>query len=261
MGSAIRSFPLTDPLGLQAPSPAGALGIAMCAPAHREDLEVLLDLVRSTVELECMCDYAERPEHPGRNRAVFMAHFAELEATLDAFDERVERVRAAPAALWERLDSAAQERGIREPPFALGPLIDRMAVVTLARARRGQLRTPHQLSLERFVDRRESGSSVSLSMERQRVASLVCSPGEDPDDLADTAQRALQELFDEAQHSAQAREIDDARDSLLAIKSHLLGLLAQRAATDTIAPAASCPVCGCVPERLAATPQRPATPA
>jgi len=236
MGSAI-------PTGTQA-----GIGIAVCAPAHREDLEALLDLVRSNVELESPCDFAERPVSPGRNRAAFMAHFGELEATLEAYDERVARVQAAPGSLWESLARSAAARGVGEPPFAVGPLVDRLAVLTVQRARRGQLEIPHELSLTRFTDTREGLAQVSIYMAGQRVASVACAVGEDPEALADSAQAALQGLFDEAQHSEQAREIDDARDALVALKQHLLGLLAERAAADAIAPADACPVCGCARE-------------
>ncbi len=211
--------------------------------AHQEDLETLLDLVRATVELESRCDYADPHGGPEHNREAFLAHFSELDASLAAWDERVERVRAAPAGLWEWFAGAAVELGISEPPFAVGALVDRLAVLTVDRSRRGQLRAPHELSLERFKDTLAGQKYLSVYLEGQRVASLRYPPEGDCDDQAATAERLIQRLFDQAQACEEAQEIDNARDAMLDLKQHLLSMLAQCAAADPVAFAPDCPVC------------------
>jgi len=212
-------------------------------PLHREDLEELLDLLRATVELESRCDFADREGGPPRNREVFLAHFGELDASLLAWDERVERVRAAPGALWESLARGAAARGLVEPPFSVGPLVDRLAVMTVERSRRGQLGVPHALSIERFRDNVGGRPFVSLYMEGQRVASLPQGPEADARAATLTAESLIQACFDDAQHSEEALEIDDARDALLDLKAHLLGLLAEHAAADSFTASANCPIC------------------
>jgi len=227
-----------------APSRGESEPSATIDPLHREDLEELLDLLRATIELESRCDFAEPESGSALDRAVFLAHFGELDVSLLAWNERVERVRAAPGALWESLARAATRRGLVEPPFSVGPLVDRMAVITVERSRRGQLGVPHELSIERFRDKVGGSPFVSLYMEGQRVASLPPDPEGDADAAALTAERLIQACFDEAQHSEAALEIDNARDALLDLKQHLLGMLAEHAAADTIGPSADCPLCG-----------------
>lgn len=204
---------------------------------------MLLDLLRATVELESPCDFADRDGGLPRNREAFLAHFGQLDASLLTWDERVERVRAAPGALWDSLTRAAAKRDIAEPPFSLGPLVDRLAVMTVERSRRGQLGVPYELSMEHFRDSVGGKPFITLYMEGQRVASLPL--GADGSGQASAAEAAacIQQCFEEAQRSEEALEIENARDALLDLKHHLLGMLAEHAAADTLGPAAECPVC------------------
>ena len=100
---------------------------------HREELEALLDLMRMSVELDDRCGTGAGPGGASSNDATLRAHFAELHARLGEWDERVERVRAAPGALWGWFERSAPREGISEPPFAVGALIDRLAILSCRR--------------------------------------------------------------------------------------------------------------------------------
>lgn len=213
------------------------------APEHREDLEGLLDVLRVAIELEGACDYGDRGPGQQTNRTSFLAHFGELERPLAQWDETVERVAAAPGALWEWFAHSTAKRGITEPPFAIGPLIDRLAILTAERARHGQLDTEHKLHLQHFTDRQAGGERVSLYVEGQNVAQLPSEAPAIPGGQLEAAGEAVQALFDDAQSSDEASEILEARDLLLDLRQPLLDLLTLQGSLDAIYFAADCPVC------------------
>jgi hypothetical protein len=210
---------------------------------HEEDLEALVDVLRSTVQLEAQCDYAEPPNGRQRNRRAFVAHFGGSGELFEAWDAAVLRTRTAPAALWGWFARAANDRGIVEPPFAVGALIDRLATWTLERARRGQLDTPHGLYLQHFKDRVEGREHMSIYVEGQKIAKLPCEERADVIERLEAADGLIQSLFDDAQTCVEACEIEHARDSLLELKQQLLDHLAKAAATSPIVVARGCPVC------------------
>lgn len=210
---------------------------------HKEDLELTLSGLRTAVELEGRCDFADPPNDSSRDGQIFLAHFGALETLLDQWDDRVERMRAAPDALWGWFAREVVEHGIAEPPFAVGPLVDRLAVWTIDRSRRGQLRTPHQLGLQVFDDAIGGIKHTRLYLGGEKVATL---PGEPPADLQsriDAASGLIRTLFDDAQTCSEAREIEDARDALLELKQQLLDSLELHAAATPIARAEDCPCC------------------
>lgn len=191
------------------------------------------------VDLEGRADYHEPPGAGTPHRDCFLAHFPELERPLREWDQAVERVQAAPAALWAALERAAVRHGITEPPFALGPLVDRLAILTVERARSEQLQTHHELGLEHFRDRAGVGAQLSVYLEGQHVARLPAAS-----EAAGLGQlREIQTMFDDAQRSKEAAEITSARDAMLDLKQPLLELLASSAAADEIAFVEQCPVC------------------
>jgi hypothetical protein len=209
-------------------------------PKHQEDLEALRNVLRAAVELESRCDFADPPNGRRHNRESFLAHFSELEDALEEWDAAVERVRAAPGALWDWYARAAAERGIDEPQFAVGSLIDRLATLTVERSRHGRLSAQHELYLQHFKDAFESEESVSVYVEGQKVAKLPGEPRRDERRRVEAVDRLIQSLFDSAQICEAATEIGHARDSLLDLKHELLDRLA------TLTPvlfAADCPFC------------------
>jgi hypothetical protein len=220
-------------------------------PAHQEDLEHQMDLVRMAVELEAAADFGAG-RHGEAHRESFIAHFGELEDLLGEWNDAIERVRAAPGALWAWMERTARKRGIAEPPFAVGALIDRLSTVTTERARDGQLAVPHELTLERFADRGPAGERMGLLAEGQNV---VRTPGDQPaaaERTLDQSERAIQALFAEAQRSKPAAEVGDARDALFDLKQRLLEALAHAAAQDPIGESGECPVCRAAAERESA---------
>ncbi|HYM54669.1 MAG TPA: hypothetical protein VES97_04860 [Solirubrobacteraceae bacterium] len=212
-------------------------------PKHREDLETLRNVVRAAIELESPCDFADPPNGGQDNRRAFLAHFGELEDALVEWDAEVERARSAPGALWEWYARAAAERGITEPPFAVGSLIDRLATWTVERARNGQLNSPHDLYLQHFKDAFEGEEYVSVYAEGQKVARLPGEPRADVRRRTVAANRLIQTLFDDAQACEAAQEIGRARDSLLDLKHELLDRLALHGTATPVVFAPGCPCC------------------
>lgn len=236
-----------DPLA-EADSTAGKL----VGAEHLESLEAQMDIVRVAIELESRSDFGDPQDGDQHNRTSFLAHFAELDSALEEWDTMVERVQAAPGSVWGWFAQATSERGFTEPPFAVGPLIDRLATLTVERARRGRLDTPHRLYLQHFENRSARGEHVSLYVEGQHVAQLPAEPAATPQGQLEAAGQRVQALFDDAQSCKQAEEVANARDALQVLKQPLLDRLALHASVDAVAFAASCPVCQ-GGERLAAS--------
>jgi len=225
-------------------------GSMQLAAGHQEDLEAMLGTLRTAIELESRSDF-EALGGDGTARESFLAHFGGLEEALAQWDAGVERVRAAPEALWAWFAHAAPERGIAEPRFALGPLIDRLAALTMNRSRRGQLGIPHSLNLEHFPDSVGDGLQVSVYLGGQQVATVTGHSTEQLAGNAGSADALIQALFDEAQQSAEAHAIDDAREQLLDLQEQLLDRLEQLAARTGLAPSESCPRCRELPAAAA----------
>ncbi len=212
-------------------------------PAHQEDLETLIDVLRASIELEGPCDYAEGPAGGHSNRRALQAHFAGLAGLLEEWDAGVERARAAPDRLWEWLAGAAAARGFAEPPFALGALIDRLAVRTVERSRNGQSRHPHELSVQHFNDTFDGEEHLSVYVEGQKVARLPSLPEADVRLRLEATEALIQGLFDDAQACSEAAEILAAHDALLDLKQQLLDRLAHDAAVSPIPFALGSPIC------------------
>jgi hypothetical protein len=218
-------------------------GFAPIGAEHLEDLEAQMDMLRVAVELVSRSDFADLRDGDQANRASLRAHFAELGTALQEWDTVVARVQAAPGAVWEWFAQAASERGFSEPPFAVGPLIDRLATLTVERARQGRLARPHRLDLQHFANRSARREHVTLYVEGQNVAELHAESAANPQlEIAAAGQR-VQALFDDAQSSEQAEAVASARDALLLIKQPLLDRLALHGSVDAVAFATGCPIC------------------
>lgn len=223
-------------------SGTAAADLPAVRPAHQEDLEGQMDLVRMAIELEGPADLASGPRG-AEHRESFLAHFDELEEPLAEWNSCIERTHAAPEALWSWFERAAAKRGVEEPPYATGALIDRLAIVTTERSRQGQLGSPYELRLERFTDRVGGGERLSLHAEGQNVVQIVGTPHAAAERALNEAADTIQALFDDAQGSKAAAEVGDARDAMLDLKQPLLEALASAAAQDPITVAEQCPVC------------------
>jgi hypothetical protein len=230
----------------QGPDPSDDAEGGVAGPVdadHLEDLEEQMDLLRVAIDLEGPADLGGPRAGRLQARESFVAHFAELGAALEEWDAIVERVQAAPGSVWDWFGQVTSERGFTEPPFAIGPLIDLLSMLTVKRARYGRLETPDRLQIQSFESTSTQGTHANVYVEGQNIAQLPAEPAETvPARVAAVAQR-VQELFDDAQASAEAEEVVSARDELLAAKQPLLDLLALHASADEIVSATGCPRC------------------
>jgi hypothetical protein len=219
----------------EVPAPVG--------PAHQEDLEALGNALRAAIELESHCSFADPPSGREHNRESFLAHFSDLDDALEEWDAEVERVRAAPGAIWDWYARAVVKRGIKEPLFVVGALIDRLATWTVERARHGQLGSPHELYLQHFKDAFDGEEHVSVYVEGQKVAKVPGEPRRDLQRRLDAVDGLIQRLFDDAQNCQEASEIGHARDSLVDLKQDLLDRLTLCDPSTPVLFAADCPFC------------------
>ncbi len=224
------------PAGLQEELVTGPRRIG---PDHLGDLDLLRSLLRTAVDLESRWDYGEPTGGPRTNCAMFLAHFPYLEEDLALWDVAVARVRSATAALWASLGDAASDRGLQEPEFAVGSVIDRLALLVSRRAREGGLRAPYLLKFERFSGARVT-DPATLYMEGQLVARIASSSPELGQERLAIIATMLQEMFEGLLAGREASEIVDARDYLLGVQESLLEHL-----SIPITPLTTmrCPVC------------------
>ena len=168
------------------------------------------------------CDLVAAGADRSLNRAVFGAHFPDLDAARMRWNAVIERSRYAPDGLWRWFATTARERGITEPPFLVGALIDRLGTWTLERCRRWELDFPEELAVQHFSDRLGGSLYVSVYVMGERVATLPGGTHSDVSRRVEAADGLVQALLREALSSEEAREISDARDSLLVLKHDIL---------------------------------------
>jgi hypothetical protein len=208
-------------------------------PAHRARLEALVSSFSNAVALEMRCELTIAPT----DRAVFGAHFPTLNVSLERWNAAIDLAQGAPEALWRRFARSARDRGITEPPFMVGVLIDDLATWTVERCRRWELDIPHEAALEHFNDRLGGSECVSVYMMGRRVATLPGGAGPDVQRRIAAADSLIQALFDEARTCEEANWIVDTRDSLLDLKHQLLDDLEVHKNTAAIRLASGCPQC------------------
>jgi hypothetical protein len=210
---------------------------------HAATLEALLGAFHTAVALEMPCDLAEVKTSELENHACFRAHFPAFAIALEEWNATVAVAEAAPEALWRRFANSARDRGITEPPFVVGVLIDQLATSTVERSRRWELDTPQETQLEHFNDRLEDGTYVSVYVMGRRVATLPGGAEPDVQRRIDAADALIRGLFDEARTCAEARSIADAQEALLTLKQRLLDELEDEQARASINVAAACTRC------------------
>jgi hypothetical protein len=209
--------------------------------AHRAGLQALLKTFASALALEMRCELARAPSGE-YDREAARADLAGLEASVEQWNAAVERDQAAPQALWRRLASSARDHGITEPPFMVGALIDHLATHTLESSRSRGPGAPWETTiLQHYNDRLAGDPYVSVYLLDRRVATLPGGAQPDVQRRVEAADALIRSLFDDARTCAEARQVADARDSLLALKQRLLSDVAgwsRLAATTPAAPSA-----------------------
>ncbi|HMG99743.1 MAG TPA: hypothetical protein VK546_12525 [Gaiellales bacterium] len=221
------------------PAGVSAAGASEGRGQHRRQLEALIDLLRTALELETRCDFGDGAQAVGAGRAAFVAHFEGWQDALSDWEERVRRARVAPAALWAFIDDAARGMGLPEPPLALGPLVDRLSMLTAQRSREGHLGIPHPLFAQCLPSGHGGSAYTTIYLEGEGVARL----SGDSAALAGALVAGIQRLFDDAQQVEAAHEVGRSADAVQEAKHDLLSRLNELAAADAIAFAPSCPVC------------------
>jgi hypothetical protein len=222
--------------------PRRADGEEVVSGGHQDDLEALLEFLRANVELEGRCSFSKPPNDSEAERSL-RAHYPDSYALLRQWNKRLERDRAAPERLWKWLAQTAARQGIAEPPFSIGPLIDRLAVMTVEKALDGALGVPQHLGFERSAASAGGVRMAVVYLEREPLARIRAEDGSLDLDEVERVEATIRSLFDEARGSEEAREIGRAHDSLLDLKRDLLEHLAADAAVDPIPVNAGCPVC------------------
>lgn len=207
---------------------------------HLERLDLLRDILRCALELETPCDFAAAPGGRALNEEIFFSHFEQWRGLRAEWDELLMRNRAAPDRLWGRVAEGCARWRLEEPPVALGNAIDKLAMLTMRRAREWQLDAPSQLSLQIVSDRVGGLDRLTLYLERERVAAAPATLGEAEQMLVKIGE-ILQAIFDEVQQSPEARAISAARDSLIDLKHELLARLGEPDAA--LVPVPGCPLC------------------
>jgi hypothetical protein len=210
---------------------------------HLEDLEMLLEGLRTAVALGARWDDAELPPDQRQNRDALLAHFAALDPLLERWNAAVELARITPGALWEWFARTASEYGITEPTFAVGSIIDRLAILTIQRARSWELDIGYEFNLEPVPEPFYDGTRICIHLESQRVATLPSEPQSDAAQRVRAASEVIQRLFDDAQASREARAIADARDAVLELKSEVLEYLADQRTASSIQTTKRCAIC------------------
>ncbi len=200
-------------------------------------------MFHTAVALEMPCELSEVPTGEQDNCACFRAHFPLLDESLERWNAAVAEVQAAPQALWRQFANSARDRGITEPPFMVGVLIDQLATATAERSRHWELDAPLDPLLEHFNDRVDGEHYVSVYVMGRRVAMLPGGTGPDVQRRVQAADALIGALFEQARGCAEAVRIADTHDLLLALKQRLLDQLDGQQASSAIAFAASCPRC------------------
>jgi hypothetical protein len=208
-------------------------------PAHQAELVSQLAAFSNAVSLEMRFGLSAAQG----DREAFQSHFSALSASLDRWNSAVELTATAPEALWHRFALAARERGITEPPFLVGVLIDDVATWTLERCRREELDMPYTANLEHYVDRIGGSESISVYMMGRKVAVLPGGPEVDVEGSVAAAENLIQALLEEARTSEEAVRVVETRDTLLGLKIDLLDDLDMERMTPVIRPALGCPRC------------------
>ncbi len=219
--------------------------------AHQDELEATFDMLRTSVELEMRSDFGGARSGQPSGRVVLLAHFGVLRHALEEWDAAVARAALAPGTLWQLVAASVAERGISEPPVAIGSLIDRLALTTLERSRRGLLGAPHELYFQQLPSRLKGAAVMTLYVEGQPVATVADANGTGAELELDITARVIQAMFEEAQGSGEALEVDEARDSLLILKQDLLASLESCAAQLPVALRDECPACRAIHARHA----------
>jgi hypothetical protein len=216
---------------------------AAAEQAHGAALDGQLNMLRTTVALEMHCEPDHGSSGEGAGREAFHAHFAQLDDSLEEWNALVDRVQSAPEALWRRFADSARERGITEPPFMVGVLIDQLATWTVERSRRWELEVAQETPIEHFNDRLDGERYVSVYLLGRRVAVLPGGPDAEVERRVERVDALIRALFEEARRCEEAKDIADAQDALLAVKQRLLDELDAHPAGSAIAFSPTCPHC------------------
>jgi hypothetical protein len=183
---------------------------ASVPPDHEEDLKALLQTFGINVANHDVCDYSDPIVGDQDNREAIVAHFGALASSLDEWDTAVARSANATPALWQWIETRAGDLGIPEKTL----VADHLFRFVDQAARAGKRAAPLlRLTLEHGLAADGPDSAVALG--RTNLLRVPAEPAHDIEERFTAAEAVLQDLFTEAQESAEAIEIAAAEMALV----------------------------------------------
>jgi hypothetical protein len=177
---------------------------------HEEHLKALLQTFSINVASRDVCDYSDPVSGNQDNRDAIIAHFVTLANSLDEWDRAIARAANATPVLRQWIETRAGELGITEKTL----VADRLFRFVDQAAREGKLAAPLlALGLERGLV--GDGPDEAVALGKTNLLLVTAEPADDIEHRFTTAEALLQDLFTEAQKSAEAVEIAAAEMALV----------------------------------------------
>jgi hypothetical protein len=177
---------------------------------HEEHLKALLETFGINIANHDICDYSAPMVGDQDNRDAIVAHFGALADSLDAWDRAIARSANATPALRQWIETRAGELRIPEKTL----VADRLFPHINRAARDGKLAAPLlTLKLERGLV--GDGPDGAVALGKVNLLLVTAEPADDIEERFTAAGTLLQDLFTEAQESAEAAEIAAAEIALV----------------------------------------------
>jgi hypothetical protein len=177
---------------------------------HEEDLKALLQTFGINVANHDICDYSDPIVGDQDNREAIVAHFGALADSLDEWDRAIARSANATPALRQWIETRAGDLGIPEKTL----VADRLFRFVDQVARAGKLAAPLlRLELERGIA--ADGPDRTVALGKTNLLRVPAEPAHNIEERFTAAEAVLQDLFTEAQESAEAVEIAAAEMALV----------------------------------------------
>jgi hypothetical protein len=183
---------------------------ASVPPDHEADLKALLQTFGINVANHDVCDYSDPIVGDQDNREAIVAHFGALASALDEWDSAVARSANATPALRQWIETRAEDLGIPEKTLVADHLFR-----FIDQAARAGKRADPLLRLELEHGLAADGPDSAVALGRTNLLRVPAEPAHDIEERFTAAVAVLQDLFTEAQESAEAVEVAAAEMALV----------------------------------------------